>query len=569
LSNPYFNPNNEPQDGARGIAAIVRNVFTLISQGFDKLPTLAGLWGGSANYGADSGAADAYVVSISPTYLTSYSDGLTIRVKIANANTGASTINVNALGATTIVRGDGSALQAGDLSAGQIVELTYNSTAGNFQLNASAAAASASAAAASAAAAAGSASAASTSAGTATTQAGIATTQAGLAAASAAASAASAVDASNYAAALAGTSTSSVLIGLGAKSFTASTGKQWAATQFLQIGSQANANNFMHGTVTSYNSGTGALVMNITDIGGTGTFADWSINVAGTQGPAGGVGGNATSALNLLKGSAVASATTPDIWQSTSGNLMHITGTTTTTGFAAAPQAGSDRWLIADGAWPLTNGANLILPGSANYTCSAGDILHVIADTTTQFRVTIYKANGQSVVGPRLYATYASTSTNLDITIGTGARYDIEIVTMDFATAGIPQVYTSTDGGSTFANSAGNYNYAGNLSAPTANAGFGSGLGGGITTAIQLSDTNVSNTTSHGGLSGTLQVFSPSDTTRNKKFQFTGTMGQGATVVYNLTCAGARNATAAINAIRITGSGGGNLTYVVRVWEIV
>jgi hypothetical protein len=564
LTNPYYNPDGSPQDGTRGIAAIVRAVFNNIAAGFDKFPTLAQVWGGGANYGTDTGAADAYVVAVSSN-IASYTAGLTVRFKAVNANTGASTVNVNSLGVKSIKRNDGSALQAGDISAGQIVEIAYDGT--NFQLNASAASASAAAAAASAATATTQAGIATTQAGTATTQAGVATTQAGIATTQAGIATAQAVLASTYAAALAGSSASSVLIGLGAKSFTASTGKQWAATQFLQIGSQANASNFMHGTVTSYDSGTGALVMNITDIGGSGTFADWNINVAGTQGPAGGVGGNATAALNLLKGSAVASATTPDIWTSTLGNLMHITGTTTTTGFAAAPQAGSERFLIADGAWPLTHGANLILPGSANHTCAAGDILHVIADTTTQFRVVIFKVDGQSVIGRKLYATYAATQADLDIALGTGGRYDVEIITMDFATAGIPQVLVSTNGGSSFDNSAGNYNYAGRVMAPTAGGDMGSGIGAGITTAIQLSDTNVSNTTSHGGLSGTLQVFSPSDTTRFKKMTFKGCMGAGATSVYDLTVSGARAAAAAINMIRIRGSAGGNLTYVVRVWE--
>jgi hypothetical protein len=412
--------------------------------------------------------------------------------------------------------------------------------------------------------------AAASSASAASTSASNALTSENNAAASAAAAAQSAIDASNYAAALSGTSSTSTLIGLGSKTFTASTGKQWTVSStILQIASQANSANYMHGMVTAYNSGTGALTVNVTDFGGSGTLSDWNINVSGTQGPAGGVGGNATSAINFLKGSAVASATTPDIWTSTLGNLMHITGTTTTTGFAAAPQAGSERFLIADGAWPLTHGANLILPGSASYTCAAGDILHVIADTTTQFRVVIFKVDGQAVIGRKLYASYAATQADLDIALGTGARYDVEIVTMDFATAGIPQVLVSTNGGSSFDNAAGNYNYAGRVMAPTAGGDMGSGIGGGITTAIQLSDTNVSNTTSHGGLGGTLQVFSPSDATRFKKMTFKGCMGAGAASTYDLTVSGARAATTAINMIRIRGSAGGNLTYVVRVWETV
>lgn len=82
-----------------------------------------------------------------------------------------------------------------------------------------------------------------------------------------------------------GTSTSSVAIGTGAKSFTASTGKSWTTGQTLRIYQTGIGSNYMEGTVTTYNSGTGALDMNITSIGGSGTIADWTIyNTAGGSG---------------------------------------------------------------------------------------------------------------------------------------------------------------------------------------------------------------------------------------------------------------------------------------------
>ncbi len=112
----------------------------------------------------------------------------------------------------------------------------------------------------------------------------------------------------------------------------------------------------------------------------------------------------ATQSANLTIGlnekiSTVASATTPDIWTGT-GNVINYTGTTTTTGFAAAPQAGARRTLICAGAVQFTNGANMIIDGGANFTASAGDRVHVIAVTTTQFRLEIVKADGTAVVAP-------------------------------------------------------------------------------------------------------------------------------------------------------------------------
>lgn len=145
-----------------------------------------------------------------------------------------------------------------------------------------------------------SASSASTSASTATTQAGNASTSATAAASSATAAAGSATTAQGYAAALSDTSTTSLAIGTGAKTFTNSAGKAFTTGQFLQISSNANSANYMHGSVTSY-SGT-TLVMNITDTGGSGTHADWNIAIGGTQGAAGSFSGLTTNGVAVATG---------------------------------------------------------------------------------------------------------------------------------------------------------------------------------------------------------------------------------------------------------------------------
>jgi hypothetical protein len=53
--------------------------------------------------------------------------------KTANVNTGASTINVNALGVQDITK-DGSALSGGEIRANGIISMRYNSTTGNFEI---------------------------------------------------------------------------------------------------------------------------------------------------------------------------------------------------------------------------------------------------------------------------------------------------------------------------------------------------------------------------------------------------------------------------------------------------
>lgn len=81
----------------------------------------------------DSGAADAYVVDPS-TAVTSLTDGLKVVFTAGNSNTGASTLNVSSLGATSITRPNGVALQSGDIVASQVITVVYSSTDSAFHL---------------------------------------------------------------------------------------------------------------------------------------------------------------------------------------------------------------------------------------------------------------------------------------------------------------------------------------------------------------------------------------------------------------------------------------------------
>jgi hypothetical protein len=76
------------------------------------------------------------------------------------------------------------------------------------------------------------------------------------------------------------TSSSSVAIGTGAKSFTVQTGLGYVVGMTLRLA--FDSTNYMTGDITSYNSGTGALVMNITAVVGSGTRATWAISLSAT-----------------------------------------------------------------------------------------------------------------------------------------------------------------------------------------------------------------------------------------------------------------------------------------------
>lgn len=70
---------------------------------------------GLANVGTDSGSANAYVVNL-PNAPTSYITGMALFFQPSNANTGQSTININGIGAVSIVNPASLALQGGELS---------------------------------------------------------------------------------------------------------------------------------------------------------------------------------------------------------------------------------------------------------------------------------------------------------------------------------------------------------------------------------------------------------------------------------------------------------------------
>jgi len=82
-------------------------------------------------YAVDTGSANTYVAALSPVLVNNVV-GLPIRIKIANANTGASTLDPGP-GAHAVVRRDGSALIGGELVTGRIATFVWNGTSYEWQ----------------------------------------------------------------------------------------------------------------------------------------------------------------------------------------------------------------------------------------------------------------------------------------------------------------------------------------------------------------------------------------------------------------------------------------------------
>lgn len=86
---------------------------------------------GEATWILDSTNTNTYAGSAEMS-ITSYFTGYQVNLCVANANTGASSLNVDSLGAKTIKKNVTEDVEAGDIKAGQVVPLVYDGT--NFQI---------------------------------------------------------------------------------------------------------------------------------------------------------------------------------------------------------------------------------------------------------------------------------------------------------------------------------------------------------------------------------------------------------------------------------------------------
>lgn len=296
--------------GTTARATDVNARMSAIQVGFGLLPAPDKLQQGRATAVADLGSINTLVVSLdfAPS---AYVFGLEMTVKVGNTNTGPSTVNVNGLGNKSVLRADGSPLQAGDLTTGRIVHLVYDGS--SFQiLGASEAVALAAETAAAASAAA--------SAGSATTAFGYQTN----AAASAAAAAASATAAAASAAAAATTVSGYLALAGG------------TMTGTLTLAGAPSSN--LHAATKKY-------VDDIAIAAGSFTADGTSITLSAGQFAL------TTIATARLFGNVSGSTAKPGALTGTQATALLDTFTTTLKGLAPAPGSITNRVLRDDGNW--------------------------------------------------------------------------------------------------------------------------------------------------------------------------------------------------------------------------
>ena len=122
--------------------------------------------------------------------------------------------------------------------------------------------------------------------------------------------------------------------------------------------------------------------------------------------------------LNESKGADIASAGTVNL-DSATGNLVHLTGTTTVSAITLA--SGSERTVVFDGILTLThNATTLILPGNANITTATGDRAIFRGDGSGNTRCISYtKADGTGVVTTAALGVVGSFTRDISLVSGT------------------------------------------------------------------------------------------------------------------------------------------------------
>jgi hypothetical protein len=125
------------------------------------------------------------------------------------------------------------------------------------------------------------------------------------------------------------TSTSSVAIGTGTKTFTTQSGLAYLPNDYVRI--SASATQYIEGNVTSY-SGTTMVISEVLKAG-TGTFANWNISLAGKQGTTGATGATGPAGVAGATGPTGATGATGAAGSANAWNLTGNTGTLTGTNY--------------------------------------------------------------------------------------------------------------------------------------------------------------------------------------------------------------------------------------------
>jgi hypothetical protein len=142
------------------------------------------------------------------------------------------------------------------------------------------------------------------------------------------------------------------------KTFTVETGLAYSPAQTVVIANSSTR--FMSGTVNTYDSGTGQMIVDVDSVTGSGTFNSWTVNLQGIQGPAGPTG--TTGATGPIGATGSAGPTGPQGPAGATGptGAAGAQGPAGATGATGATGADGSKWWFVATAPPT----NILLPSA-------------------------------------------------------------------------------------------------------------------------------------------------------------------------------------------------------------
>ena len=357
-------------------------------------------------------------------------------------------------------------------------------------------------------------------------------------------------------------STTSLTISIGAKTLTIGTGLSYSSQQDIVIA--YDAANHMHAVVTSYDSSTGVMVVDVQNKTGSGTYSLWTVNVGGTVplqsvnwGEIVGTLGNQSdlsTALNAKLSTATAASTyAPLAGAVFTGEVATPASTTSSAGFSIAPgvapttPTNGEIWNSGTELLAQISGVSETLARQSWVTSQLGSYLTTSAASTTYAALA-----GATFTG--LVSTPASTTTTAGLRLAHGAAPTTPVNgdvwtttsglfaringgTQQYAPLGSTNTFTGTNtfSGSTVSvgtsTAASTYNIGtgATLTATTKAINIGTNGVSGSTTNITIGN-SISGATSTTTVAGTLNATGTSLDLGNSTAAATYNFGAGATL---------------------------------------
>ena len=127
MPNSYFNHTNRASANTLITDDQYNDGLDAVETGFDQFPDPTDLNNGLNIFASAVATGNSYDSTI--TSVTSYSNGLTVRIEPDTTNTGPAQFQINTLGYITVKRDNLSTLESGDLVATSIYTLSYSTNA--------------------------------------------------------------------------------------------------------------------------------------------------------------------------------------------------------------------------------------------------------------------------------------------------------------------------------------------------------------------------------------------------------------------------------------------------------